>query len=149
VLLLLLAVVLFIMDVTSPSHGVLTAGGLISLVTGSLLLFRPGNVYVHLSLALIFTVTGVTALVMFFALRAGWRAQHLPAVVDQTAVVGRLGETVTDLSPSGVVRAGSGQWRAIADEGPIAKGSAVRVVGRDGLRLHVRAAEHEGHAPEV
>jgi membrane-bound serine protease (ClpP class) len=140
VLLLLLAVVLLVWDITAPTHGVLTAGGLMALVMGSMLLARGDTVAVQVSAPLAVTLCALTALVSMVALRAGWRAQRLPLYKIAADLPGPRGVAVTDLRPTGIVRAGSEQWTAVTDTSPIDKGEAVQIVAREGLVLRVRRA---------
>jgi membrane-bound serine protease (ClpP class) len=76
--LILLAVALFIIDVFATTHGVLTVGGVVAFLLGSLLLFnrQPGF---KLPLAWVLTATILTALFFLFVIGAGLRAQFQPA----------------------------------------------------------------------
>jgi membrane-bound serine protease (ClpP class) len=133
-----LAAVLFVVDLFAPTHGLLTAGGLVAFALGALLLFDRGDPAFALSLRLI--VPGVLLTAVFFGLVVGkgLRAQRLPARTGREAM---LGQTVRALGP---LDAGGGKvlldgeiWNAVAD-GPIAEGEAVVVTAIDGLTLRVR-----------
>src|SRR5205807_7735244 len=69
--LIALALVLFIIDIYAPSHGVLTAGGIISFLIGSLMLFRTGDPLFRLSLSYIIPATVVTAAFFVFVVGKG------------------------------------------------------------------------------
>ncbi len=135
--------VLFALDVSAPTHGVLTTGGLLALLAGSLLLFRPGVVDVRLSLWVVFGAVATTAAVMLVALRAGVRAQRRPPVFDTRAVVGQRGRAVTALTPGGVVYAAGENWSAVAEAPGIAPGEPVDVTDLTGMTLRVRAVRRE------
>lgn len=133
-----LAAILFVVDLFAPTHGLLTAGGLVAFALGALLLFDRGDPAFALSLRLI--VPGVLLTAVFFGLIVGkgLRAQRLPARTGREAM---LGQTVRALGP---VDAGGGKvlldgeiWNAVADE-PIAEGEAVVVTEVAGLTLRVR-----------
>src|SRR5260221_351774 len=68
-LLIATAVALFIIDVYAPTHGVLTAGGIVAFSIGSLMLFDPRDPVFRLSLQYI--IPGVALTVAFFVLVVG------------------------------------------------------------------------------
>ncbi len=63
--LIILSFVLFVMEVYITSYGILSLGGLASLISGSLFLFRTDNAYLELSNSVIFSSVG--AIVLFLA----------------------------------------------------------------------------------
>jgi len=63
--------------------------------------------------------------------------QRLPVASGAALLVGSLGVAKTELAPTGIVRAGSDEWSAVSEGGPIPQGAAVRVRRVDGLRLIV------------
>jgi membrane-bound serine protease (ClpP class) len=74
-----LAVLLFIADIFAPTHGVLTAGGIVAFFLGALMLFNHARPGYHLSLRWIIPATLVTALFFIFVVGKGIRAQFKPA----------------------------------------------------------------------
>jgi membrane-bound serine protease (ClpP class) len=145
--LLLLAMGLFVADVKAPTHGALTAGGVICFVLGSLMLFSPVSPEapllpaVQVSPMLVAGVTAGLASFFLFAVQAGIRAQRLPAVSGATPLAGAVGLARSRLQPGGPggsVQVCGETWTAVADREAIAPGDAVEVVGADGLRLRVR-----------
>src|SRR4051812_17046138 len=71
--LILLGVVLFLLEIKVVSHGMLTIGGVVSLVLGSIILFQSdamGGV-VRVSLSVIITVATVSILFFLFVIGAG------------------------------------------------------------------------------
>ena len=73
VALIVLAVILFIADIFAPTHGVLTGGGIISFLFGSMMLFNTAGSAFHLSLALIIPATIVSAAFFVYVFGAGLR----------------------------------------------------------------------------
>jgi membrane-bound serine protease (ClpP class) len=66
--LIILSFVLFILEIYITSYGILTLGGIASLVFGSLFLFRTENAYMEIELPLILSTSGaVIAYVIFVA----------------------------------------------------------------------------------
>lgn len=136
---LLLAFVLFIADVFMPSHGILTVGGIISLVLGGLLLINtsaaPGLPGVSPAV-IAGTATGL-GLFFFYAVYKVLQAKRNRPTIGREGLVGRVAETRTDLAPDGMVFVEGELWQAVSSNGSISSGQPVRVVSVDGLRLKV------------
>jgi membrane-bound serine protease (ClpP class) len=133
-----LAFVLFVVDIKAPTHGVLTAGGIASLIAGALLLFN--SPLYRVSVLVVVAVAAVTGLFFAFAIAKVVRAQAWPVVTGREGLVGRLTEARSPLDPEGYVYIQGELWRATAVDGPIAQGEQVEVVAMEGLRLTVKKA---------
>jgi membrane-bound serine protease (ClpP class) len=139
---MIFALVLFIAEVKVVSHGLLLAGGIASLLLGAIIVFPPGrptfpglrNTADPITLLLI---VGTAALFFVVVVRLAVGFQRLPVASGASLLVGSLGVAKTELAPSGIVRAGSDEWSAVSEGGPIPQGAAVRVRRVDGLRLIV------------
>jgi membrane-bound serine protease (ClpP class) len=133
-----LAVLLFIADVFASTHGVLTAGGIISFFLGAMMLFSQAGPGFGLSLRWIIPATVLTALFFIFVVGKGIRAQFKPASTGREAM---LGKTVSALSridsAGGKVFIEGETWNAESPT-PIEAGRAVEVVGIEGLTLKVK-----------
>jgi membrane-bound serine protease (ClpP class) len=145
ILFILLAVVLFIVDIKAPTHGLLTTGGVVAFVMGSLLLFPPWRAptlpsfpTVHISYTEIGVVTVLVAAFFIFVVAKGFRAQSRRVTFGAETLVGEAGRSLTDLSPEGSVRVAGETWSARSAEGFIPAGAEVEVIRREGLRLVVR-----------
>ena len=66
-----LAFALFVFDAFAPTHGVLTVGGILAFLIGSLMLFDRGDPLFRLSLAYIIPATIMTALFFAFVVNQG------------------------------------------------------------------------------
>jgi membrane-bound serine protease (ClpP class) len=137
VALLLVSSILFVLDVKAQAHGVLTAGGIVTLVLGGLLLFNPSVPNAHVSLPLIIGVAGCTGLFMIFVVGALLSAKRTPVRGAMDGLAGHPGTTVTALDPTGLVRARRETWSAESTAGPIPAGTDVRIVQVKGLKLMV------------
>ncbi len=137
---LVLAFVLFIADVFMTSHGILTAGGIASLILGGLLLINtsdsPGLPSVSPSVVL-GTAAGLGGF-FFFAVYKVLQARRYRPTTGREGLVGRTAITRSDLSPDGMVFVEGELWHATSDNGAIPSGQRVRVVATNGLRLRVR-----------
>src|SRR5256712_9867811 len=94
--LIALALMLFIFDIYAPTHGVLTIGGVISFLIGSLMLFNRADPLFRLSLNYIIPATLITAAFFIFIIGKELRAQLLPEQVGAQTLIAK---TVTALTP--------------------------------------------------
>jgi membrane-bound serine protease (ClpP class) len=136
---ILLAFVLFVVDIKAPTHGVLTAGGIISFVLGAFLLFNTGELEVPW-LTIIALALGTAAFYVFAIAKVAAAHRRRPVtgfegILGQTAVVRQA------LEPEGMVLVEGELWRAESESGPIAVGVRVVVTARDGYRLRVRRSQ--------
>ena len=129
------AVALFVIDVYAPTHGELTAGGIVSFFVGSLMLFDPRDPVFRLSLQYI--IPGVALTVAFFVLVVGKgvRAQRLPIKVGKETMIGKTGSALTAIdASSGKILFEGEYWNAISDV-PGQTGQAVRIKSVEGCKL--------------
>ena len=133
-----LALMLFIFDVYAPTHGVLTIGGVISFLIGSLMLFSRADPLFRLSLSYIIPATLVTAAFFVLVIGKGLRAQLLPVKAGAETMVGK---TVTALTPTdsrgGRIFVEGEYWNAVTDT-PVAKDQTVEIASVQGLTLKVK-----------
>jgi membrane-bound serine protease (ClpP class) len=138
VALLVLAVGLFIADVYAPTHGVLTAGGVISFLLGALMLFNRAEPGFRLSLAIIIPATVVTALFFIFIVSAGLRAQFLPVRAGRETMLGKIVPAAERIDAAGGQVFVEGElWNAVS-ETPVEKNEPVEIVALAGLTLKVK-----------
>ena len=141
---LVIAFVLFVLDIKAPTHGALTAAGVASLIIGSLVLFNsPGTPsFSHVSVPLVIGVSLGTAGIFFVILTIALRAQRAPARMGQEALIGRTGVTRTKLAPYGTIQLGGELWSGELAEGEeaISEGTTVKVEVVRGNRVIVRKA---------
>ena len=138
-LLMLFGVILLALEIKVTSFGLLAAGGVISLIFGSLMLIDSPAPELQLSLSLVLSIVlGFTA-VAAFLVRIAVAAQRAPAVTGAEGLVEEAGEVLTPIKPesTGHVRVHGEIWRAKANE-PIGVGDQVRVTHVEGLTLTVR-----------
>lgn len=141
--LILLAIVFFVAEVKVASHGVLAAGGILSLILGSLILFEGGGQGPRLSWSVIAGVTVSTTLFFLVVIAAGLRAQKRRVSTGRQGMVGRRVIVQERLAPAGRVRIGDEWWNAVSS-GPLEPGTEVEITAVDGLVLRVRPLTQEG-----
>jgi membrane-bound serine protease (ClpP class) len=133
-----LALVLFAVDIFTPTHGILTFGGIAAFFLGALMLFNHAGPGFHLSLAYIIPATLVTAAFFVFVAGAGIRAQWLPVRAGVETMLGKSVPALTSIDQArGQVFAEGERWNAVSDT-PIETGQRVEIVGLDGLTLKVK-----------
>src|SRR5213596_453353 len=137
--LIALALMLFIFDVYATTHGVLTVGGVIAFLIGSLMLFNRADPLYRLSLNYIIPATLITAAFFIFVIGKGLRAQRLPVKVGAETLIGR---TVTALTPvdshRGRIFVEGEYWNAVSDA-PIAKDEYAVIAAVQGLTVKLKA----------
>jgi membrane-bound serine protease (ClpP class) len=149
-LLLLLAFVLFALEPTVTSHGLLTVGGLVCLVLGASALFtEPGDPFepvVRVAPIVIAVVTATLGTFMALVVWAALRSRRMKAPLGvvggaRPVVLGTAGIVRRPLDPLGSIYASGEEWSARPTEGtrqPLDRGTPVRVVGMDGLTVIVQ-----------
>jgi membrane-bound serine protease (ClpP class) len=138
-LLILLGLLLFALEIKVASYGLLTGGGLVSLVLGSMILIDSPAPELRVSLQLVVAVVLGFSAIGLTLVRLGLAAQRQPAATGQMAMIDQPGQALTAIDPGGVGRVfiHGENWQATATD-PIAEGTRVRVSGVEGLILTVR-----------
>ena len=133
-----LAFALFAFDVFAPSHGVLTVGGIMAFLIGSLMLFDRDDPLFRLSLAYIIPATIMTALFFAFVVGKGIRAQYLPIKAGKETMLGKTVAAFTPIDAAGGKVFVEGEyWNAVSDT-PVEQGKPVEISAVLGLTLKVR-----------
>ncbi|MFQ5466366.1 MAG: nodulation protein NfeD, partial [Thermodesulfobacteriota bacterium] len=140
-LLIGLAVIFFIVEINVVSYGLLTVAGIVSLILGSLMLFKAPAPFMKLSgwviLPTVVFMTGFILFTMYYVLSLHRRG----AVSGSEGLVGETGSALDDFTEraghfEGKVFVAGEYWEAIAAE-PIAEGDGIRVVEMEGLVLRI------------
>ena len=140
VLLILFGVILFIAEIKVISHGLLTVGGIIALVLGSLLLFESPDPALRVSLNVM--IPTLTVICLFFAgiIALVLKAQMRKRRTGKEGMAGEEGNAVTDIYETGKVFIMGEYWNA-SSEKPVEKGRRVRIVQVEGLKVKVEEIE--------
>jgi membrane-bound serine protease (ClpP class) len=132
--LMLLGVALLVIDLHSPTHGVLTTGGLISLLFGLALLFQNEPGVYRVNLWLIIGIGGAIGIFWVFATGKALAARKLPVETGVQTMVGQVAE----VRGPGLVFVDGALWQAhAADDSELVPGEQVKVEAVDGLQLTV------------
>jgi len=135
-----LAFVLFIAEVKVQSYGLLSLGGIVSMVLGSLMLFSSSSEFMRVSIGIILSFAVSTALIIVMLLGLVVKAYRKKSVSGKEALIGKKGTAVKRISPEGKVFVHGEIWDARSDE-VIKKGEGAEVTGVDGLKLIVRKSK--------
>jgi len=136
-LLIVLAIIMFILEIKITSFGVLTLGGIISMLIGSLMLFESPFPFFKLSLKVILPGVILTALFFFLTIRLALKAYRQKPSTGAEGLVGLEGRAKTDIHKEGMVFVHGELWKAWSDE-PIKSGEKVVVEKMEHLKLKVR-----------
>lgn len=139
--LIIFGILLFLLEIKIISHGLLTIGGIISVLLGSMFLFRQTSTesVTAVSRSVIFITTAVTTLFFMFLVGMGLKAQLLKPVTGAHAMIGTTGEVINLLDPSGMVKINGEMWNAVSLSGKINVGENIIVKEIKDLTLYVEA----------
>ena len=139
---LILAFVLFILDIKAPTHGALTVAGTGSFIAGALILFNSARVpaFAHVSVPLVIGVGSFTGALFFAVVMVAVRAMKAPVVTGRESLAGREGFAIDEFEHIGIVQVAGEQWSAVLAEGqePVQRHDRVVVVSVDGVKLVVK-----------
>jgi membrane-bound serine protease (ClpP class) len=147
--LIILGLVCFVLEATIVSHGILAGGGAIAMVLGAVMLVDTNVPELTIQWGTAIGVTLPFALITVFLLQLAIKSFRLKVATGSEALIGEMGLAKTDIHAMGRVFV-HGEWWNARSKQPIAAGTPVRVVQRDGLTLSVAAEEsfpeETGHA---
>ncbi len=144
VLLILLALVLFLLEIKVTSFGMLTVLGIVSMTLGSLMLFESSEPYMRVSWEVIAATVTVTTCFSLLVLYYVVRTQKTGFVSGKEGMVGEKGEAVTPIDPEGRVFVHGEYWEAYAKD-PIRMGERIEVVAMgEHMRLEVKRCNGAG-----
>jgi membrane-bound serine protease (ClpP class) len=140
VLLILFAIVLFIAEIKVISHGLLTVGGIVSLVMGSLLLFDSSEPALRVSLQVLVPTVTMVSLFFIGVISLVVKSQLSKKHTGKEGMEGAEGVTVTEIFEQGKVLIKGEYWNAVSER-KIERGKHIRVKSVEGLNLNVEAID--------
>lgn len=140
-LLIILAIILFILEVKVVSHGLLTIGGIISMLIGSLMLIESSAPFMKLSLSVILPAVFFISFFFVITIRLAVKAYKRKPATGSEGLVGLEGIANTDINTKGGMISLHGElWFALSDYS-IEKGEKVIVESVSGLTVKVKKYE--------
>lgn len=136
--LILLAFVLFVLEFFIISHGLLSIGGLVSLIIGSAMLFDTDLPFLRVSAGSIAAVAIMTASVVGTLVFVIAKTYRRKAVTGVSNWIGETGYSLVDFSGGkGRVMFQGEIWNALSDEA-LVKNETIQIVNVNGLTLVVK-----------
>jgi membrane-bound serine protease (ClpP class) len=145
VLLIIFAIILFIVEIKVPSFGLLTIGGVISMVLGSIMLYKGefSPTMPEISVSWDVLIPSVLFVAIFFIVVVGKAVQihKKKATTGTQGIVGEEGEAITRLAPNGKVFIHGEIWKARSAGENIKAKSQIRVTSVSRLTLTVEQVD--------
>jgi membrane-bound serine protease (ClpP class) len=132
-----LAVALFVIDVFAPTHGVLTGGGIVAFLVGSLMLFDRRDPLFRLSLSYIIPSVILTSAFFLLIVGKALQAQRLPVKVGKETMIGKMINALTPIDSTGGKVFIDGEYWTAKSATPIDQGKTVQVIAVEGLTVKV------------
>ena len=135
--LIILAIILFILEIKVQSFGMLAVGGIAAMIIGSLMLIKAPVAELRPGLHFVLPVVlGVSAIVLFL-LTLVFKAHRRRSFSGREGMIGETGTARTDLAPEGTVFVHGELWEAVA-ETPVRAGEKIKVIEvLEGLKVKV------------
>jgi membrane-bound serine protease (ClpP class) len=137
ILFIVLAFGLFVAEFLTTSFGLFTAGGIISLVIGSIILFKGAPPLFRVDPWLIATVTILLGGAVAFILHRAIAIHRKQATTGREELIGKVATVRVALKPEGTVFYRGERWNAVSENGDIKVGEEVVINRMDGLTLFV------------
>jgi len=134
VLLIIFAAILFLLEIKITSYGILSIGGIISLVLGSIMLVDSPLPFLQISWKVILGATITFTLFFLFAVGFAIRTFRTKPTTGREGLIGEEGVALELLNPEGSIEIHGEIWRALAAE-KIKKGEKVIVKAVDDKHL--------------
>lgn len=141
-LLILLGIVLFIAEVKIVSYGLLSVGGVVSILLGSLMLIDTEDPEMRISRTVLYPTMAIFCLIAAGTIFLAARSARLRPISGVEGLVGEKGVAKSDMSPFGHVFVHGETWNAEC-EGSVSAGDTVVVQAVDGLKIKVKKLEKE------
>lgn len=139
ILLIILALILFIMEIKITSFGLLSIGGIISLTIGSLMLFDSPVPFLRVSLDVMIPVVTITSACFILAIYLTIKAHRRKPTTGREGLVGEKGVVRSKIDPKGKVFIHGEYWDATSDE-KIPEGTEVTVIEVNDIAIKVKQA---------
>ena len=138
-LLIAFGLMLLVVEMLTPTYGLLSTGGIISMVMGAVMLIDSPAPELQLDWTFILSTMLALGIIVAGLVRLAIRAQLRQPVTGPAGMIDQIGQALSPITPgsTGRVSARGELWSATADHA-IENGDEVRVVAVDGMKLTVR-----------
>ena len=138
--LIILAIILFILEIKVQSFGMLAVGGIAAMIIGSLMLIKAPVAELRPGLHFVLPVVLGVSTIVLFLLTLVFKAHRRRSFSGREGMIGETGTARTDLAPEGTVFVHGELWEAVA-ETPVRAGEKIKVIEvLEGLKIKVSKA---------
>lgn len=137
VILILFAIILFLLEIKIVSHGLLTIGGVVSIIIGGMMLIDTADPDLRISRTVILSVAVVIGAFVLLAFTLAYKARVSKPTTGVEGLVGETGTVKSKIDKTGYVYLAGELWEASADE-VIEEGEQVIVLEVDHLKIKVK-----------
>jgi len=138
--LILLAIVLFVLEATVTSHGILALGGIVAMIAGGLMLVEGPIPQLRIRLSTTLAVALPLSIITVVLVRLVFLSHRTKSITGGEGMIGEQGIAKTEIHNEGKVHVHGEYWNAFSNR-PIPAGARVRVVRVQGLRVEVEPVE--------
>jgi membrane-bound serine protease (ClpP class) len=140
--LIILAFILFIAELFTPTFGALTLTGVVAFIMGGIILFNTAEFAYRIPWPSIVGIPVILAFVTAIGLRKVVQVMKRQPITGVEGLLGATGTVKIALDPQGSVFVWGERWQAVSEDNrPIAVGERVKVTEVDGFRLKVQKVE--------
>ncbi|MBU4483287.1 MAG: nodulation protein NfeD [Actinobacteria bacterium] len=137
--LVILAIILFILDIALGLGGILSIAGAASLLIGSFLLIDSDAPYLKIATSLIISASVIVSSFLIIVIRAVYKIHRQKPVTGEAGITGETAVVCQDLNPQGLVKVYGEIWKAVSEDGKkIKKGQEVKIISLKNLTLMVK-----------
>jgi len=137
VMLILFSIILFILEIKIVSHGLLTIGGVVSIILGGMMLIDTADPELRVSKSIIISVAVVVGAFVLLAFTLAYKARVSRPTTGAEGLVGETGVVKTKIDRTGYVYLAGELWEAFADE-VIEEGTEIIVEKVENLKMKVK-----------
>ncbi len=138
--LILLAIVLFVLEATVTSHGILALGGIVAMIAGGLMLVEGPIPQLRIRLSTTLAVAIPLSIITVILVRLVYLSHRTKSITGEEGMIGEQGIAKTEIHNEGKVLVHGEYWNAFSNR-PIPAGARVRVVKVQGLKVEVEAVD--------
>jgi len=136
ILFIIISLVLFGIEATTPGFGIFLISGIISFLIGSFMLIKPIS-EIGISSSLIWSAAITSGTVIWAIIWFAWKTKRRKVTTGKEGLTGETGKTISDISPEGTVFVHGEYWKAKSKSGDIPKNRKVKITGSEEFTLIV------------
>ncbi len=146
-LLIAFGLLLLVLEMFTPTFGLLATGGIVSMVIGAVMLVDSSAPEFQLGWPFILSSMLTLGLITAGLVRLGVRAQRTASVTGVTGMIDQIGQVRTEISSgkTGSVVTRGEIWLAKSDSADVCEGEKIRVVAVEGMTLTVEPVKTKSY----